>query len=598
MKLHLLPEPRRLRLTGGTFAPTGPVTIALDPAAASALAAARTLARAVRSEAGVPCRVRRGRGAGAIRLEAASSDARESYVLSIRRDGVRVTGDGLPGLFYGIQTLVQIVRQCGRRLPCLLIRDEPAFAHRGYYLDISRGKVPTLRRLKELIDRLAALKLNQLQLYVEHVFAFRFDPSIGAGCDPLTAADLRALDRCCRARHIELVPSLACFGHMGRVLSLPAYRGLAEIEWPAKDWRTSTWIQRLRGATINPRRPGSRRLLRRMLDEFLPAFSSSHFNLCGDETYDLGAGLKDRRPSRIAGLYLEHLRFLRGVARRYGKRLMFWGDVMLHHPRAIRDIPRDAVVLDWGYSPDTPFEKAGRFIRAGLETHVCPSTRGYRVVFNEVEEARGNISGYARAGRRLGASGLLTTDWGDMGHFNLLACSLHGLALGAAMGWNPASDEGAEFDRAFALQVFGDRSGDAARLFVRAGTTGLARWPLLLSPPGAQASDRAAARKALRLRGEVSSLPSAFGRLRGGYLVGPTDLDELRVAARALALNVERILLDHRPSARRARAYVSRLRRFADDYAGVWRRANRRSGLPELLAAFRRAAAAARSATP
>lgn len=608
MKLRLLPEPRRIRFTGGCFSPASPLMILLHPAAGKpALLATRVLGRVAQDELGMAVRIRRAGGPalarGRIVLEAESEGADESYTLRVTHAGVRVTGGGLPGLFYGIQTLVQILRACGRRLPCLVIEDEPAFARRGFYLDISRGKVPTVDRLKAVIDRLAAFKMNQFQLYVEHVFDFRFDASIGAGCDPLTAPDVRALDRYCGERHIEFVPSLACFGHMGRVLSLPPYRRLAEVEWPARDWKSSTWLQRLRGATINPRLPESRRLLEKMLDEFLPLFSSTHFNMCGDETYDLGARLKTKSRAGIAELYLAHVRFLRRIAREHGKRLMFWGDVMLHHPREIRNVPGDCVVLDWGYSPDTPFNKAAPFTRAGLETYGCPSTRGYRVVFNEVEEARGNISGYARAGRRLGASGLLTTDWGDMGHFNMLACSLHGMALGAAMGWNPGSDERADFDRAFSLQVFADRSGEAACLFRKAGTTGIAHWPLLLSAPGEKPAEAAAVRKARALRDEAARWPAEFRRLGPGYWAGADDVAELEAAARALALNAEKIVLDAEFSrgsgTRRLKPldrFARRLERFAEGYAEVWMMTNRRSGLPELMKAFRGAVAAARRA--
>ena len=55
--------------------------------------------------------------------------------------------------------------------------------------------------------------------------------------------------------------------------------------------------------------------------------------------------------------------------------------------------------------------------------------------------------------------GLLNTDWGDSGHVNLLGCSYHGLALGAAAGWNcKAASDLDSFDRAFSAIEFGDFS--------------------------------------------------------------------------------------------------------------------------------------------
>ena len=558
MTPQLLPMPRRLRLLGGRLA-----------------------------------------GSPGARLEPGAGPP-ESYTLTIDR-GIRIAAPDETGRLHGQRTLEQLARQYGRRLPRLRIEDAPAFLNRGYSLDISRGRVPTLAALKALADKLAALKMNRLQLYIEHVFDFAFDPDIGAGADPLTASEIRAFDAYCRARHIELIPCLACFGHMGKILSLPAYRKLAEVEWPVRDWESATWRQRLRGATLNPRRPESRRLIRRMLDEFLPLFSSPRFNMCGDETYDLGRGANAAwvRQHGVAALYLKHLEFVRGVAGEHGKQLMFWGDVMQRHPEAIRRIPRDVVALDWGYERTTDFEKAGRFIRAGIETWVCPSTRGYKVVFNEVAEARANISGYARAGRRLGAAGLLVTDWGDMGHFNLPAASLHGLALGAAMGWNPDSDAGAAFDRAFAIQCLGDPAGKIAGLFTQAGSSTWAKWPILLQGPDAEPPPREAARRASRQAAACHRRTRLFARIRPTGTLLANDVLELAVASEAMELTALRLALDpgrvrpgQKPAFNRRRivVFIRELNSFFRRYARVWAKASRSAGLTDLARAFRGAA--------
>lgn len=530
-----------------------------------------------------------------IRIESVAGGRPESYELVVDRE-VRIAAPDETGLAHGRQTLGQLIRQYGSRLPRLRIEDAPAFPHRGYSLDISRGRVPTLDILKSMVDRMAALKMNALQLYIEHVFDFAFDPDIGAGSNPLTARDIRALDRYCRERHIELIPCLACFGHMGKILSLPRYRALAEVEWPARDWESATWRQRLRGATLNPRLAESRRLIRRMLDEFLPLFSSRRFNMCGDETYDLGRGANTAYVRRhgLAALYLQHLTFVRSVARGQGKQLMFWGDVMQRHPEAIGRLPRDAVALDWGYERDTDFGKAARFIHAGLETWVCPSTRGYKVVFNEVEEARANIAGYARAGRRLGARGLLVTDWGDMGHFNLPACSLHGMALGAAMGWNPDSDADRSFDRAFSRHVLDDPSGRAGRLFAEAGATGCSRWPALLQGPEEPLLPVETAHRAARREPACRRLARRLAGLRPVAVLRAADIGELALAGEALKLTARRISLrvaDKKPALMRWRilVFVRELERFFRRYAKGWRQTSRPAGLKDLARAFRQA---------
>ena len=192
MKLHLLPEPQKIRLTGGVFVLPNPLHIVPNPNCGQS---AQLLIRAIRDETGIPCSAG-SRGDVVLCME--NNGDNEAYDLVIRPKTIRLVGYGKPGLYYGVQTLIQILRGHGTRLPCVTIQDRPAFQHRGFYLDITRGKVPRLSTLKRLVDRLSALKINQLQLYVEHVFAFAFDPDIGAGSDPLTRDDIVALDRYCR----------------------------------------------------------------------------------------------------------------------------------------------------------------------------------------------------------------------------------------------------------------------------------------------------------------------------------------------------------------------------------------------------------------
>ena len=54
-----------------------------------------------------------------------------------------------------------------------LFQGEPAFDRRGYMLDISRDRVPTMETLEWLVDVLSQLRFNELQLYVEHTFQYR-----------------------------------------------------------------------------------------------------------------------------------------------------------------------------------------------------------------------------------------------------------------------------------------------------------------------------------------------------------------------------------------------------------------------------------------
>lgn len=470
--------------------------------------------------------------APAIRLETAPGPA-ESYALRISPDGIRISAPDAPGFFYALQTLRQIRAQSAATLPCLEIEDAPAFPFRGYYLDVSRGRVPRLEMLQRRVRLLAALKINHLQLYFEHPFRFRFDPDIAGDNDAYGADDLKALDACCRDHFIELVPSFTCFGHMGRILSLPRYRELAEVEFPAPSWEAATWLQRLRGATLYSRDPDAQQLLRDVLGEFLPCFSAARFNLCGDETYDLGRRTPDAAPADVARQYVDHVRFVQSEAARHGKSIMLWGDMLLHHPDAISDLPPGCEILDWAYFPTNNFAKCGEFVARGLPTVVCPSVRGFGRVFNAVEEARAVLAKYARTGMQLGARGLMNTDWGDYGHFNVPPAALHGLALGAQLAWNPANDAGDDFDRAFSKIVFGADDARPAELFSQAGAVpdAIAAWPFAplknIPPPADPAPAREVAARA-------PDWAAGFSALASTEWADETDRAQLALACRFL----------------------------------------------------------------
>src|SRR5207249_10707589 len=124
-------------------------------------------------------------------------------------------------------TLDQLRRTHAGALPRGTITDWPDTPVRGVMLDISRDKVPTLATLLELVDRLASWKVNQLQLYTEHTFAYRDHDAVWRAASPITADEIRAIDDYCRARHVELVPNQNCLGHMDRWLRHPRYQPLA-----------------------------------------------------------------------------------------------------------------------------------------------------------------------------------------------------------------------------------------------------------------------------------------------------------------------------------------------------------------------------------
>ena len=365
------------------------------------------------------------------------TDARdESYRLQISSDGAKLSG-GSTGMFWGIQTLRQIVRQCGTDWPGLNIEDRPRFTTRGFLHDITRGKVPTLETLKDLADRLAFYKINQLQLYVEHTFAFRGFSEVWTGKDPLTAEDIMELDEYCRKRHIELVPSLATFGHLYEVLATKSWRKYCELEVDGS--RPFSWYDRMAHYTLNAADSGSFGMVCNMLDQYLPLFSSLKVNIGCDETFDIGCGKTKELAGKIGcdRIYADFLNKIMDYVRAQGREVMFWGDIILKNPDSFRELSDKVTCLYWNYGADVPENEVRTVSNSGVDFLVCPGVGGWNMMMNRFESAFANISEMIRLGDKYGAAGVLNTDWGDYGHINAFANSMPGMAAGAALSWNP-----------------------------------------------------------------------------------------------------------------------------------------------------------------
>lgn len=453
----LLPRPRHLDLRDGRLPLPNGLPILLDPTAtdadfASAVALRDGLLRTADRHLPIETHARRDGVWPAIELRRTGAVG-DAYRIEIDAWGARVVADGPAGLRYAVETLLQLVERAS--LPFCAIDDAPDFAKRGIMLDVSRGKVPTLATLCELVDLCARMKLNVLMLYVEHTFAFRRHPKIGADASPLDAETLRALDTYAAANHVELVPNLQSLGHMERLLSLPEYERLAETE--------ARW-------TLACADPGTYALLADLYDEFLPNFRSPLFCADCDEPWDLGRGRSKELAEALGpgGLLLDHVKKLHEMTTTHRKQLMIWADFVHNHPERIAEFGKDVIFLDWWYEAEHDFDKVRRFAEHGLPFWVCPGTSSWNCLFPRMENALTNVARWADAGRRHGAAGLLVTDWGDFGHYNLQGNSWLPYAWAAQQSWS-GDEDAKRFDRAFTQLVFGEASGEAARLYRELG---------------------------------------------------------------------------------------------------------------------------------
>lgn len=443
--MRLLPKPRRLCEMDGVFRLSPHIGIVLAAGSSSIeQTAAKQLQQELHRFAGISVSVLCGDARkGDIAFKHCPLTSSEAYELNISSSSVVLTaGDDL-GILHGVQTLRQIIRQSGCLLPALSIEDAPLYPTRGFYHDVSRGRTPTLETLKRLADEACFYKLNQLQLYIEHTYLFRDLSEMWRVSRPLTAEEIMELDHYCADRGIELVPSLSCFGHLFELLHTKSYRELCELPDAAE--MPSTMPNRMHHHTLNISDPRSLELAEKMIAEFMPLFHSRKFNICADETFDLGRG-RSRAQMEAVGERDYYIGFVQKLCRfvaNQGRTPMFWGDIVIRFADALQELPKGTICLNWDYSPEVREDGVRILAEAGATQYVCPGVAGWNQWMNLLRQGYDNISRMALYGQRHGAIGLLNTDWGDYGHINDPRFSLPGLIYGAAFGW---SGDTASFD--------------------------------------------------------------------------------------------------------------------------------------------------------
>ncbi len=477
--MKLIPAPRKLSAKRGSFS-LADATISFDAKVPSSITGAiAELADEIYAVTFKrPSVLRTLNNNASIRLSIKAGKNPEAYNIEITAGQIELCGESEQGLFYAVQTLRQLIRTEGPSLPCLSISDSPDFPVRGFYHDVTRGKVPKLETLMELAEKMSFYKLNHMQLYVEHTFAFKNHADIWAGSDPLTHEEILKLGEHCEKLHIDLAPSISTFGHFYTALRSPRKEHLNELDIKASE-KPFSLHDRMAHYTLDCMNPESLALVTEMIEESIPLYKSPYFNICCDETFDLGRG-RNAKFMEEAGegrLYIDFLKKIMQPVIKHGRKPMFWGDIILKNPSLIPEIPKEAIALSWTYGANPDKNNCLGFSKSGRSYFVCPGVTGWNHWVNDINTSTENIRKFVEMGKKNGACGVLNTDWGDYGHINLLANSMHGMIFGAEASWNiKEAQKTKDFDRNFSLLEFGDASGKIAELWRKVNSLESVQW--------------------------------------------------------------------------------------------------------------------------
>jgi hexosaminidase len=466
----------------------------------------------------------------------------EGYVLTPDgQGGLAVIAETGAGIFYGAQTVKQLIRGSGKEQVLLAptLRDWPAMAHRGLSDDWSRGPLPNMEFMRREIRTLAAYKLNTFSPYFEHTFAYASTPVAAFPGGAMTPAEARELVQYATQYHILVIPEQEAFGHLHNVLKFELFSHLGETP---------------HGSVLAPADPGTLPQIAAWFNELAEVFPGPYAHIGADETFELGLGrtrqeVKDRG---LGAVYMDFLTRIHTALAPTHKQLMFWADIAENSPELVPTLPKDMIAISWHYDAEPDFTKAIMpFTNAGLETWVAPGVNNWSRLYPNNNEALGNIRAFVRDGQKLGAKGMLNTVWNDDGE-GLFDQDWFGVLFGAAASWQAGESSEDAFAASYGLAFHGDQTGkiDQAQKAVRAAhallkTAGLgdARDTYFWVDPFSPAGQKLAARirpvnSELRIDAEQAitlvAEARAAAKLAGQQLENPEALDALELGARRI----------------------------------------------------------------
>jgi hexosaminidase len=358
--------------------------------------------------------------------ETTGPDARESYTLNITSKGAEICGPSSAGLFYGVQTLLQMAEGCGAgaALPVAEVRDWPMLAYRGFMMDLSHGQLLRVAEIERQLDLLARFKANQYFFYSEAAIELEGYELVNPE-GRYTRDEVRHIIGYARQRHIDVVPCLELYGHLHDLFRLEKFADAALPRY---------------GSELDPANPRVLAMLDDLIAQTAQLFPSPWYHVGFDEPWALGkfGASTGTDPYRK---YIEVLRHVSGEAQHHHKRLLFWADMLSgaqifsKHPELIHELPAESIAVPWVYSALTNYDPyITPLAQLNVPTVVAPGIYNWNEAFPDYHRTFSNINGLIADGKKHKALGVLNTGWTDCAQ-TIYRQSLPGLAFGAAAGW-------------------------------------------------------------------------------------------------------------------------------------------------------------------
>lgn len=428
----ILPAPQEISYSGGSLDATSlcvksRLTDADDVFAIDTLFYGLSIKQHVCGARSIPVQVKHTADMGplAVPNETSGPNSRESYFLNITNTGIVISGNSSAAIFYGVQTLLQMVERRDHeiKLPLATVRDWPTLAYRGTLMDAgSEGPMLHLGEIKKQLDLIARFKGNQYFFYSEGNIELKGYPLLNPNAR-FTQQEIREIVGYARQRHIDVVPAVEMYAHLHDLFRIEQYSSLADFP---------------HGTQFDPANPRVKAVLQDWAAQLAALFPSPFVDIGFDETWSLQkASAKDGMNTTPVQLFISQLDTVTSLFQERGKTVMAYADIMVKFPGIIPRLPKGLIALPWWYDPidDAQYDHWLKPLADQRVPHIVTSgVTSWDQIAPDFATSFANIDMFLIAGRRSHSAGLLNTLWTDDGQA-LLEMSWPGIAYGAAAAW-------------------------------------------------------------------------------------------------------------------------------------------------------------------
>ena len=407
-------------------------------------------------------------------------ESEEGYVLEVNKNGVSIEARNQKGLFYGCQTLEQLMedsRDFNRRIPYLKITDYPSIAYRAVHFD-TKHHLDRIEYYYRAIDKLARYKINAVIWEIEDKLRYTRRPEIGAP-NAISKQEMAALCRYAQERNVEISPLVQGLGHAGFILK----HHWELRENPASDWE------------FCPSDPETYKLQFDLYEDALEAMPYGRYlHVGGDEITSIGIDSRCKATGKNAfELQMIWLQRVCDFAVKHNRIPIFWDDMPLKYAglwetvlsddagekldkewntkkldEAIDLFPKECVYMRWNYEDATKpahIRLLNWYHEKGLKVMGATAASAGDSPFLPRDNSKAsNIQGFSKLVAENKLEGILSTTWDDGSpHWETV---WRGWIAQGEFGWNPWSRDVQSFKAAYAQREFGFGASDSTMKFL------------------------------------------------------------------------------------------------------------------------------------